>query len=137
MRAGPFLIDERTIEERFVRSSGPGGQNVNKVSSAVELRFDAMRAGLPEGALARLLKLAGARATKEGVIVLEAMRFRDQARNRADARARLIALIEKAATAPKKRVATRTPLSQKRKRREDKARRGVVKAGRARVEAED
>lgn len=138
MRAGPILIDETELKETFVRASGPGGQNVNKVASAVQLRFNAAEsAALSEAVRARLIRLAGARATKAGVIIIEASRFRDQARNRADARERLAALIERAATPPKRRVATKTPLSQKRKRRENKARRSEVKAGRARVADED
>ncbi|MCB2112304.1 MAG: alternative ribosome rescue aminoacyl-tRNA hydrolase ArfB [Parvularculaceae bacterium] len=137
MRAGPFLVDEKEIEERFIRASGPGGQNVNKVASAVQLRFDAMRSrAFPDGVRSRLLKLAGARATKDGVILIEASRFRDQARNREDARARLAALIERAASPPKKRIRTRTPVSQKRKRLEEKTRRGEVKRRRARPAAD-
>lgn len=138
MRAGSILIDEKELDERFIRASGPGGQNVNKVASAVQLRFDAAGSrALNDAVRARLLKLAGARVTKDGVILIEASRHRDQARNREDARARLASLIAKAASPPKKRVATRPPPSEKRKRREDKARRSEVKRGRTRPSHED
>ena len=97
MKVGDLLIDESEIVESFVRASGPGGQNVNKVASAVELRFDARRSpSLPNDVAIRLIKLAGARATQDGVIVIFAQRFASQPRNREDARARLAALIMKA-----------------------------------------
>src|ERR1700757_5052275 len=96
-------ISEDELAERFVLSSGPGGQNVNKVASAVELRFDLARSSLPPDVRARAARLAGHRMTKDGVVVIHAHRFRDQQRNREDARERLFDLIRRAAVAPKKR----------------------------------
>src|ERR1700735_1398812 len=108
MKAGDLLIDEREIVETFVRSSGPGGQNVNKVASAVELRFDARRSpSLPNDVAIRLIQLAGARAAEEGVIVISPQSSASQPRNREDARARLTDLIVKAQSRPKRRLATR------------------------------
>ncbi len=131
------LIDEAAVEERFIRASGPGGQNVNKVASAVQLRFDVAAADLPQGVKRRLLARAGARATKDGVIVIEASAHRTQDRNRADARARLTRLIEAAYRAPKKRIDTRPTLASKKRRLETKKRRGETKAGRGRVRIVD
>ena len=110
-------IDEDEIEESFIRASGPGGQNVNKVSTAVELRYDARGATtLPEDVRERLMKLAGSRLTLDGVIVLLAQRFRTQARNRGDALDRLVALVRQAAVRPIKRIATRPTLGSKTRR---------------------
>ena len=121
-------IDDSELEESFVRSSGPGGQNVNKVSSAVQLRFDARRSpGLPNDVAIRLMKLAGSRLTKDGVIVLVAQEHRDQSRNRVEARERLFALIRQAAVKPIVRRATKVPKSAKKKRLEGKKHRSVVK----------
>ncbi len=126
MRAGPFFIDERSLSETFARASGPGGQNVNKVSTAVELRFEP-RKNLPAEVAEKLIRLAGSRATLDGVIVIFAQRFSSQPRNREDARGRLVALIERAAEKQKPRRATRPTLASKTRRLEGKSRRGEVK----------
>src|SRR6202142_4277496 len=118
-------IDDAELSETFVRSSGPGGQNVNKVSSAVQLRFDVRHSpSLPNDVAIRLMRLAGKRLTKEGVIVILAQTHRQQERNRADARERLFDLIRQAAVKPVPRRATRVPKAQKRKRIEGKKHRG-------------
>ena len=124
-----IVIDEREIEERFVRASGPGGQNVNKLSTAVQIRFDAMASpSLEEATKARLKRLAGRRMTADGIIVIVAQRFRTQEANRRDARNRLAALIKAATVAPKPRRPNRPSLGAKRQRMEDKKRRGQTKA---------
>lgn len=127
-------IDEGEIVERFVRSSGPGGQNVNKVATAVRLRFDVRRsASLPEEVRERLVRLAGRQVTSEGFLVIEAGRFRTQERNRRDARDRLVRLVRKAASVPRRRKETRPPPAASERRLEEKRRRGETKKGRKTV----
>ena len=123
-------IDENDIEIGFVRSSGPGGQNVNKVATSAQLRFDARRIALPADAAARLERLAGQRMTKDGVIVIQAQRFRSQERNRADATERLLELLREAMVRPIPRRPTRPTLGSKKRRLEGKKRRGDIKARR-------
>ena len=126
-----LALDEREISETFIRASGPGGQNVNKVASAAQLRFDARHSpSLPEPVKARLLRLAGQRATQDGVIIITAQRFRSLERNRDDARERLAALIRRAAEPPKPRRKTRPSAAQREQRLTAKTRRGALKARR-------
>jgi ribosome-associated protein len=124
-------IDEDELQESFIRASGPGGQNVHKVSTAVQLRFDVRRSpNLPEDVRQRLERLAGQRLTNDGVLIITAQRFRTQERNRADAQERLVALIRQATERPKPRRPTRPTLASKERRLEAKGRRADIKKGR-------
>jgi len=135
MTAAPMIritdqisIDDSEIEESFVRSSGPGGQNVNKLSTAVQLRFDVRRSpSLPNDVAIRLMRLAGKRVTKDGVLVLIAQNHRTQERNRAEALDRLVALIREAAVRPTPRRATKPTKASKERRVESKKRRSTIK----------
>lgn len=131
-------LDERELHLDFIRASGPGGQNVNKVATAVQLRFDAARSpSLPEDVRERLLRLAGRRRTEGGVVIIEARRFRTQGRNRQDALERLVTLIRKAAQPSIPRKATTPSASSRRRRREEKRRRGRSKRLRGPVREEE
>ncbi|WP_159712290.1 alternative ribosome rescue aminoacyl-tRNA hydrolase ArfB [Geminicoccus flavidas] len=126
-------LDPRELDESFVRASGPGGQNVNKLSTAVQLRFDVLNSpSLPEDVRQRLIRLAGSRLTQDGILIIHAQNFRTQERNREDALARLVALIQAATVRPKTRRATRPTKGAKERRLAAKAQRSGVKSMRRR-----
>jgi len=133
-----IAIDEDEIAERFILASGPGGQKVNKVAAAVQLRFDVRRSpSLPEAVRARLERLAGRRLTGDGVLVITARRYRSQDRNRQDALQRLVDLIRRAAVRPTPRKPTKPTAASRRRQREEKGRRAAVKRLRGKPAAED
>jgi ribosome-associated protein len=133
-----ITLDEGELEIAFIRASGPGGQNVNKVSTAVQMRFNARRSpSLPNDVSVRLQRLAGSKLTSDGVIVITANRFRTQEANRRDAIERLVELIAKAAVAPVKRKATKPTKASKERRLESKSRRSDVKSMRSRPISRD
>jgi ribosome-associated protein len=133
-RPSTVSIDESLVTEQFVRAAGPGGQNVNKVATAVQLRYDVARAQLPADTKRRLATLAGSLLTRDGELVIQASRFRSQAKNRADARARLLTLLRKAAVRPRARIATAPSAAARERRLEAKRKRGLLKRERRELE---
>lgn len=136
-RPPSIVISEHELDERFVRASGPGGQNVNKVSTAVELRFNVAASSLPEDVKARLAALAGKKLSADGVLLIDSREHRTQAQNRAAARARLAALLRQAFLRPKKRRKTKPSRAARERRLTSKVQRSRVKARRAAVRRDD
>jgi ribosome-associated protein len=132
-----ITIREHELDERFVRASGPGGQNVNKVATAVELRFDVGASSLDQDVKARLIALAGRRISSGGVLLIDSREHRTQAQNRAAARERLVALVRQAAARPKSRKKTRPTSAARERRLVEKVRRARLKAGRGRISGEE